>query len=147
MAEAASGVGKERVHRPAKGVDLPHQLVDALLGGEVGLQGFDLGAGLAKALGGLDDGRLVGDDQQVEAVLAAFPGELIADARGGAGDDGEGTKVWHFAVSWFGFSAASAGFRRRGGVAFLCARPGVGHGRLRELDADATALRRTRFLC
>ena len=54
----------------------------------------DLGAHLAQGLRGFDDLRHVGRDDQVEAVLGGKFGQFIADAGGGACDDGEGFQVF-----------------------------------------------------
>src|SRR5918998_4857149 len=90
MAEAMPRIGHEDVGRPAlcSGVEP----VDPFQRRKIGLHGFDRDAEGAKVLGGLVNLCLVGRDDEIIAVLGTKLGELVADARGGAGDDGE--RAW-----------------------------------------------------
>src|SRR5262249_222281 len=65
----------------------------SLAGGEVGLDGVDLGSEAAKVLRRLLDLRLVGGDQEVEAVLRAAVGELETDAGRSPRDNGQPTSL------------------------------------------------------
>jgi len=87
FAEPVAGIRQKRIH-PASSRGCV-ELVDAVKRREVGLDRLRLHAERAKLLRGLRDLRLVGRDDEVEAVLGANFGELIADAGGGAGDDRE----------------------------------------------------------
>jgi hypothetical protein len=64
-----SRVGEQRVYRSplSRGV----QFLDPLRGSEIGFDGFDINAESAKVLRRLANCRLVGGDQQVEAVFGA----------------------------------------------------------------------------
>ena len=86
------GVGQECGDRPP--ADQLVKPVDALEGGEIGLQRIHLGAQAPRTprAAAIDLG-LVGDNHQVEAFAGAAFGELIADARGGAGDDGKRSAI------------------------------------------------------
>ena len=85
--QAVSGVGQQGVDRPT--ADQGAEPIHALIGRQVDLQRLDLGAQGAKVAGGLVDLGPVSGDDQVVATLGAQPGQLIADAGRGAGDDGE----------------------------------------------------------
>ena len=88
LAEPAAGIGQQRIDRPAAGGGI--ELVDAFRRREIGLHRIDLPRRSSAQPGSrLLDLRLVGGDQQVEAVLARILGEFEADAGGSAGDDGK----------------------------------------------------------
>ena len=90
-AEPVAGVGEKRLDGPS--ADGGIEAVHTLQGREVGLHRLHPGAQGAKVPRGIVDFRLVGGDDEIEAVLGADTGEFVADAGGGAGNDGERTGV------------------------------------------------------
>ena len=68
LAEAAAGIGEQRVDRPA--ADRGAELVDAVGGGKIGLDGLDAGAEPAQIVGRRLDLGLVRRDDKVEAFWA-----------------------------------------------------------------------------
>jgi hypothetical protein len=91
LAQASSGIGQLRLDRPPSRRDI--ELVDTFDRGEISLNGVHLYAQRTEIVRRIGDGRFVGDDQKVEAILGTLPGELVSDAARGAGDDCEGTAV------------------------------------------------------
>jgi hypothetical protein len=85
-AEAVAGVGEQRVDGPAlrRGV----QLVDAVLRGEVDLDGVDSRARRPAEVGDLGQAGGVRRQQQVESVAGGDDRQLTTDAGRGAGHDG-----------------------------------------------------------
>ena len=67
------------------------KLVHALERREVGLDGFDRHAERMEVLRSIVDGRLIGGDQQIETMVGAAFGQLVANAGRSARDDGEWT--------------------------------------------------------
>ena len=89
LAEPASGIGEQRVHRPtAHGLI---EFVDTLLGSQIRLDRLHTGSQALQVLRGAVNFRLVRDDQQVVAVLGAASREFQANSCRGAGHDGKGT--------------------------------------------------------
>jgi hypothetical protein len=76
---------------PAFRRDIEH--VEAFDRGEIGFDRVHPHASRTEIVRRIGDGRFVGDDQKVEAILGTLPGELVSDAARGAGDDCEGTAV------------------------------------------------------
>ena len=88
FAETAAGIGEQRIDRSA--VERAVEPVDAFGRGQVGLDRLDLHAFVCRSIArGFVDLRLVGGDDEIEAMLRALLGELEADAGRGAGDDGK----------------------------------------------------------
>lgn len=98
LAQTMAGVGQQRVDRPV-GYDV-EKLIDAFASGEIDLQMVDRRAHAAEGLGGLHDLGPIGGDHQVETILNAELGQFLADAGGGAGDEGERTDLGHQAASF-----------------------------------------------
>ena len=78
MTEPAPGVRQQVAHLAT--VRRSEQTIDALGGGEVGLQRVDLGARGPKLVGRPLDLRLIGHDDEVEPFVDAAAGELAPDA-------------------------------------------------------------------
>src|SRR4051812_48024519 len=87
MAQTATGIREQRIDRPS--LDRVMQRFDASHLSEVDVDGFGIDAELPDVRSGAVDGRFVGREKQVIAVLRAEFSELVADAGGRAGDDGE----------------------------------------------------------
>ena len=87
MTKPVSGIGAQYVDLAAVGGG--KKLVDALDRRQVGFDRLDGRAELLEVRGGGLDQRLVGDDENVVAVLCRKRGEFEADAGRRAGDDRE----------------------------------------------------------
>ena len=87
FAEAAPGIGEERLDRTVQALCRGIKFIDAVERREIGLDRFDRGAERAEFAGRLHDLRLVGDDNKIKAVLRATFRQLVADAGRGAGHE------------------------------------------------------------
>jgi hypothetical protein len=87
LAKAPAGVGQQGIDLPPS--DHRAEFVDAFDRGEVCLDGIDLRAKCLEICRSLIDLGLVSGDDQIESVLGAAPGELIADAGGSSRHDCE----------------------------------------------------------
>jgi hypothetical protein len=80
-----AGVDDERVDRHAPRLHPGDQLLDALVGGEVGAHGRDVVVAAAQADGSTVDVGVLGGDHQVEVVVGQLVGQRQADAARGTG--------------------------------------------------------------
>jgi hypothetical protein len=88
-AGADARVQGERVDRAA---DALHELLHAVLGGEIHLDRVRRHAGRANAVGDRADVIVFSRDDHVELRRGEQLGKLEADAAGGTGDDGQGAR-------------------------------------------------------
>lgn len=90
LAETVAGIGAEDRDRTAETIHLGAEPIDALEGGEVGLDGVHRRAGGSERLRRSLDLRFVSGNDELESVLPQQQRQFIADAGGRACYDGEG---------------------------------------------------------
>ena len=86
-ARADPGVQRDCVGRPSRVLHPAVQLVDALVGAEVDLDGLDGGAEPFELADGVLQLRVLGSDDEVELVGGELLGQLAPDPGRRAGDD------------------------------------------------------------